>query len=621
MKRVVNIAVLVLCMVVMLTGCNGTTEVKDAKLGNTSGNISAGGTVVEDNGWIYFDNPRDFNKLYKMKADQSEVTKLSDIRGAFLNVWGEYIIYVDVSNDTVYRIKKDGTQEEPLFSEKIRSFGVGMVVADDFLYYSPKSDEKLYRMSLNDLSKEMINEDKVTLLNANEQGLMYLVEKNDAEFQLVSVTFEGLKRNEIAPAAVVYPVANKEWIYFAQGENAELYRVKLLGNVNDQQKSLEKVGSIRAVGIHIHDENVYYLNLADYYHVYKADLTGSNQQKISNGPFFFSIVNNQLFCLEPLMGGSPFTLSLNGEQRKVFLPWPLVDEVSSQSDQPILLGNLQMNQSQGIMVADDTYIYSSFAKNGWKLVKSLPDGSDAKVLVEADVRWLNQWEDWIYYINTEAFYAIERVNKDGSIRQSVAEVNGMKMKIVGNWIYYIKADDFKLYKIRVDGREDALVYDLPISDFQIWIINDEVRLAIVDRELGHLIHLSETGEKLGTITQRKVEFFTMDQDWVFYKSDDDMGNWEFRKVKTDGTDDQLFNEDLVSEVGVYQGNLYYFNGAEEEGIIRLSVNNKNRLRLVQTGNYGNFAIAFGYFYFIDNYSDNYDMYRVKLDGTDLMKLN
>jgi hypothetical protein len=620
MKRVVNIAGLVFCMVVMLTGCNGTTEVKDATLGNTSGNISAGGTVVEDAGWIYFDNPRDFNKLYKMKADRSEVTKLSEIRAAFLNVWGEYIIYVDVSNDMVYKIKKDGTQEEPLISEKIRSFGVGMVVADNFLYYSPQSDEKLYRMSLTDSSKELISEDKVTLLNANERGLMYLAEKDDAKFQLVSITFEGLKRNEIAPAAVVYPVANKEWIYFAQGENADLYRVKLLSNVNDQQKSLEKVGNIRAGMIHVYGDNVYYLNLADNYRVYKADLKGSNQQKISNNAFFFSIVSNILYCMEPLMGGSPFTLSLNGEQREVFLPWPLVDEVSSQSNQPTLLGNLQINQSQGILVSDDTHIFTSLAKNGRQLVKSLPDGSDAKILVAADVRWLNQWEDWIYYINTEAFYAIERVNKDGSMRQSVAEVNGMKMKIVGNWIYYIKVDDFKLYKIRVDGREESLLSDIQLSDFQIWIINDEIRLAIVDRELGHLIHLSETGEKLGTITERKVEFFTFDSDWIYYKSNDDMGNWEFRKVRIDGTDDQLFNEDLVSEVGVYQGNLYYFNGVEEEGIIKLSVNNKNRLRLVQTGNYGDFAIAFGYFYFMDNYSDNYDMYRVKLDGTDLMKL-
>ena len=160
------------------------------------------------------------------------------------------------------------------------------------------------------------------------------------------------------------------------------------------------------------------------------------------------------------MGGSPYTLSLDGEQRKVFMPWPLVDEVSSISEQPYLLGNLMLNQSQGIVLADDTHIYTSFAKNGRQLVKSLPDGSEADVLVEADVRWLNQWEDWIYYVNTEAFYAIERVNKDGSIRQSVAEVNAIKIKIVGNWIYYIKVNDFKLYKIRVDGREDTLVYEI-----------------------------------------------------------------------------------------------------------------------------------------------------------------
>ncbi len=599
----------------MLSGCSLLTGDDEVKLGNTSSNIAAFGKMAEDSEWIYFSNPRDEDRLYRMRKDHSQLSKLSDKGSIFINLWEDYIIFIDSKSGEIIRIHQDGTKEEVILSEEAFLYG-GMVVANDDLYYSLLSDRKLYRMSLKNGSTDLISDHTIAYLNANETGLVYLDQVNQFSFDLVSMTFESLKPDVIGSTELTYPIIEKDWIYFSRGQDWDLYRIKFQEKSEEKTKSLEKVGDLRAIKLSFYKEHAYYLNLSDS-KVYKADLDFSDSVMISEDIFEFLIANDKIYSFRNSPWELPFSMSLDGQNKELFLTYPLIEEISSQANDPLRFGNTPLNQRKGILVADDTYIYTAFAKSANQLVRMLPDGSQSKVMVDSSVFGLNLWGDWIYYVNQSNFLAIERVNLNDSRREVVADVGAEKMAIVGNWIYYMKANDSKLHRIRVDGREESLISDIQISDFQIWIVDDVVQLAVTSLDTGYLLYMDENGLNQKTLIKERVHTFTYNQGWVFYIIYPEAADPELRKFSIKQTEDQLIKNVLVEDIGVYEGDLYYSINGE---IIKKSIKYDLDWRLTPRGFYGNFSIAFGYLYFQNFQAEDSGMFRVKLNGSELAKL-
>lgn len=69
-------------------------------LGNDKTNYS----IIVDEGWIYYNNKNDNNKLYKMKVDATSRVKVSDLFIPAFNIVGDWVIYV--ANAQTHYIKK-----------------------------------------------------------------------------------------------------------------------------------------------------------------------------------------------------------------------------------------------------------------------------------------------------------------------------------------------------------------------------------------------------------------------------------------------------------------------------------------------------------------------------------
>lgn len=119
-------------------------------IGNTFGNLRNGGFVVEKEGWIYY--IKNGNKIYRIKTDGTEETKIADVKNArAINVVDNNIYYVgssDTSSEnrlksdavSIYKGSASGGFRTTLISEKEESFGKGypyMQVVDHWVYYSP----------------------------------------------------------------------------------------------------------------------------------------------------------------------------------------------------------------------------------------------------------------------------------------------------------------------------------------------------------------------------------------------------------------------------------------------------------------------------------------------------
>lgn len=92
---------------------------------------------VIDDGWFYFSNWNDDQKLYKMKLDGTQLTKISDIEVDHqISVWGDYLIFIDGDNNMTFISKTSGKVLSSYSSTSFRDF----VVYNDAIYLSTFGD-------------------------------------------------------------------------------------------------------------------------------------------------------------------------------------------------------------------------------------------------------------------------------------------------------------------------------------------------------------------------------------------------------------------------------------------------------------------------------------------------
>ncbi|MGI6364171.1 MAG: DUF5050 domain-containing protein [Bacillota bacterium] len=124
--------------------CAVTVFAPTGKPGNSIGNLVNLGTFAYHDGWIYFSNPYDDLKLYKIRADGGTAYKLSneyDTSG--INIVDGWIYYQAVSgrNHRIFKIRPDGSGKQMLVTlpRSVDAYGnVGglgrMMVMDGWIY-------------------------------------------------------------------------------------------------------------------------------------------------------------------------------------------------------------------------------------------------------------------------------------------------------------------------------------------------------------------------------------------------------------------------------------------------------------------------------------------------------
>jgi len=103
-------------------------------VGNTNGNINNGGFVAQQGDWLYYSNYADGGKLYKIRSDLSENTKLCDDKVSSINVAGNCVYYILEENNPnkgIYKIHTDGSEKTLLYKDR---FIISMIVLNNKVY-------------------------------------------------------------------------------------------------------------------------------------------------------------------------------------------------------------------------------------------------------------------------------------------------------------------------------------------------------------------------------------------------------------------------------------------------------------------------------------------------------
>ncbi|MHB9031153.1 MAG: DUF5050 domain-containing protein [Candidatus Latescibacterota bacterium] len=206
--------------------CDVMVEVMNT-VGNNPGNIANGGYVANQGNWVYYANPYDGMKLYKIMLSGAGKTKLSDNTASNINVIGEWVYY---TSPTLYKIRIDGSSETVLV-DNMSAFSV--IVVNDMIYCVYQNG--MYTIDVNGRERRKLNDEK-TIESFLPLGdwLYYLkvgVSVNDEQRGIYRIRKDGTGRTRLKDGGAVLFVPDGNIIHSLERISGaqHLYKMQLNG--------------------------------------------------------------------------------------------------------------------------------------------------------------------------------------------------------------------------------------------------------------------------------------------------------------------------------------------------------------------------------------------------------
>ena len=246
-------------------------------------------------------------------------------------------------------------------------------------------------------------------------------------------------------------------------------------------------------------------------------------------------------------------------------------------------GRKKLNNDQsGNIIIDEDWIYYKNEKNN-SICRIRTDGSGRQDLKKkCDGYSLQVKNDWVFYRNS----GVCKIDKNGGSRQRLCVGDIWNYKTDSEWLYY--RSEYRLYKIHIDGGESSLVFDDNIKDFDLH------------------------------------------DGWVYYSNSDDDN--KLYRVCTDGSGRQKLIDSEAVNLTFSDGWLYYIKNVKKEfkpdhfstkqmGIFKMRLDGSEQQMLTDVECRSYMADAASGWVYFSNGDDGSTMYKMRIDGTDVKKLN
>ncbi|WP_282942594.1 DUF5050 domain-containing protein [Paenibacillus sp. RC67] len=252
--------------------------------GNDPQNIHNNAIVTQYNGWIYYANIGDNNKLYRMTLDQSDNVKLTDVPVTDISAVDGWIYYrIDVLEEgkrtdagEIYRMHPDGTSNTMLSEHSTRAF----FVRGDSIYYSRDRGMgagPIYKMKLDGSERTQLSQedDDVYEITLGDDAIYYTLNSGG----LYRLELESHQATQIDSDWYHDIRIVNGWLYY-KDVSGRLHRMDLNG---DQRNS---IGESPIGSYFIKENDIYYEKRVEgkwstsESRLYRSDLEGNHSTQL-----------------------------------------------------------------------------------------------------------------------------------------------------------------------------------------------------------------------------------------------------------------------------------------------------------------------------------------------------
>ena len=233
--------------------------------GNTIGNLYGNGLFCETDGVVYFANPNDKSRIYKMNPDESDIEIVANDSVYFINADSHYLYY-----------SRNNNQDNANFVLDVNT-------------------ESLCRMTKK--NKKVIILDQANCNAAALAGnkVVYFHYDSEDATSLYSVGIDGENREQLSKSAIDPRCMVGEKLYYAGVE-----RDHNLHSMNLDTKDSSFVSEENLWMPIVDGDTLYYMNLDENNRVYKSSLSGDDKVGITT----YGTSGGKLFVLSIYQGQS-----------------------------------------------------------------------------------------------------------------------------------------------------------------------------------------------------------------------------------------------------------------------------------------------------------------------------
>ncbi|MEN2775002.1 DUF5050 domain-containing protein [Acetivibrio clariflavus] len=172
-------------------------------------------------------------------------------------------------------------------------------------------------------------------------------------------------------------------------------------------------------------------------------------------------------------------------------------------------------------------------------------------------------------------------------------------------------DEGKLYSMDLNGNSISKLSNDSILNFTIY--DDSVYY--INSTDGKIVVLKTNGSDKRVLENTNANWNIIGfKDWIFYTSNDGI-----YRVKNDGSKLEKISDILAHTLTVYGDNIYFSSNYEnQEGLYKADLNGKNAIRIYNKA--VNYFSIYKNNIFFSNIDDNYCLYKIATDGSNLEKV-
>lgn len=293
MKKSVKISIIIAIIVIIILSVflihryfNRTKYNEDFVYGTTAGNFYNGGMFCEANGYVYFSNPYDNFKLYRMTPSGTQAEKLSDDSACFINADSNYIYFaragagestdfsfLQFNTNSLCRIPANGGNT--LILDPAPTLYAILAKNDIYyIHYDSESASTLYKVGIDGVDAKKVTSEPLLLSPGQQETLCYAGVTTHHNIGLWDTQTDT--GTEIYQGVCYLPIDTADYIYFLNAE--EDY---ILCRYDKASSTVTTLVDARIDCYNLTDEYIYYQkNDGDNSALCRISLDGTSSEEV-----------------------------------------------------------------------------------------------------------------------------------------------------------------------------------------------------------------------------------------------------------------------------------------------------------------------------------------------------